>query len=79
MKAEGTDARAGQLPAPSDLIDVDSLLAAYHDRVPDISDPEQRVSFGTSGHRGTSLSGTFNEAHVAAFASPVASIPLSSW
>ena len=71
MNAEGTDARAGQLPAPSDLIDVDSLLAAYHDRVPDISDPEQRVSFGTSGHRGTSLSGTFNEAHVAAISEAV--------
>jgi phosphoglucomutase len=66
MNGEGTDARAGQLPAPSDLIDVDGLLAAYHDRVPDSSDPQQRVSFGTSGHRGTSLNGTFNEAHVAA-------------
>jgi phosphoglucomutase len=71
MNAEGTDARAGQLPSPSDLIDVDSLLAAYHDRVPDISDPEQRVSFGTSGHRGTSLTGTFNDAHVAAISEAV--------
>jgi phosphoglucomutase len=71
MNAEGTDARAGQLPAPSDLIDVDSLLAAYHDRVPDISDPEQRVSFGTSGHRGSSLTGTFNDAHVAAISEAV--------
>jgi phosphoglucomutase len=71
MNAEGTDARAGQLPAPTDLIDVDSLLSAYHDRHPDISDPEQRVSFGTSGHRGSSLTGTFTEAHVAAISEAV--------
>jgi phosphoglucomutase len=71
MNAEGTDARAGELPSPSDLIDVDSLVAAYHEIVPDISDPEQRVSFGTSGHRGSSLMGTFNEAHVAAISEAV--------
>ena len=71
MNAEGTDPRAGQLPEPGDLIDVDALLAAYHDRRPDISDPAQRVSFGTSGHRGSSLTQTFNDAHVVAISEAV--------
>ncbi|WLD11625.1 phosphoglucomutase (alpha-D-glucose-1,6-bisphosphate-dependent) [Planctellipticum variicoloris] len=57
---------AGQ-PAPRDmLIDVARLLAEYSDRSPDLSDPTQLVSFGTSGHRGTSLNGSFTEAHIAA-------------
>ncbi len=56
--------RAGQLARPEDLIDVDALLAAYYDVVPDHGDPAQRVVFGTSGHRGTSTNGTFNEAHI---------------
>ncbi len=63
--------RAGTLPEPSDLIDVDRLLAAYHDERPDPSDPEQRVAFGTSGHRGSSLAATFNEAHVLAISEAV--------
>jgi phosphoglucomutase len=62
------DGRAGTLPEPGDLVDLDALLAAYHDNQPDPSDPAQRVSFGTSGHRGSSLKGTFNEAHVVAIA-----------
>jgi len=54
-------------PAPKEiLIDVDRLLAAYQDRRPDPANPRERVAFGTSGHRGTSLAGTFNEAHVVA-------------
>jgi phosphoglucomutase len=54
-------------PAPSSLlVDVDRLLAAYHTGTPDPADPEQRVSFGTSGHRGSSLRGSFNEAHILA-------------
>src|SRR5689334_14266688 len=44
-------------------LDVGRLLGAYFDIRPDASDPDQLVSFGTSGHRGTSLDGTFNEAH----------------
>jgi phosphoglucomutase len=67
----GTDNRAGQLPEPSDLVDVERLLDAYHDQRPDPSDPAQRVAFGTSGHRGTSLSGTFTDAHVAAISEAV--------
>lgn len=56
--------RAGQPAQPGDLIDVDELLDAYYDVVPDADNPAQRVVFGTSGHRGTSLRGTFNEAHI---------------
>jgi phosphoglucomutase len=66
MSTEGNHPRAGQLPEPSDLIDVDRLLAAYYDQRPDMSDPSQRVAFGTSGHRGSSVTGTFTEAHVIA-------------
>jgi len=51
---------------PEDLIDVDALLGAYYDRTPDLDDPAQRVVFGTSGHRGSSLDGAFNEAHIVA-------------
>lgn len=58
--------RAGQLASPSDLIDLDALLAAYYDREPDPSDPAQQVTFGTSGHRGSSLDTAFNEAHIVA-------------
>ncbi len=54
-------------PAPRDrLIDVAAVRDAYASRAPDIADRAQRVSFGTSGHRGSSLAGTFNEAHVLA-------------
>lgn len=58
--------RAGTPATPADLIDVDALLAAYHEVKPDPNDPEQRVVFGTSGHRGSSLNGSFNEHHIAA-------------
>ena len=58
--------RAGQPALPEDLIDVDAVISAYYDRVPDPSDPEQRVAFGTSGHRGSSLDTAFNDAHIAA-------------
>ena len=61
-----TSPLAGQ-PAPASLlIDVGRLLADYHDRTPDVADPRQLVSFGTSGHRGTSSDGTFTDAHIAA-------------
>lgn len=57
---------AGQ-PAPTDLlIDVGKLERAYYERQPDLGDPNQLVSFGTSGHRGTPLSGSFTEAHILA-------------
>ncbi len=60
------DPRAGQPAQPSDLIDVDAVLAAYDDIHPDPADPVQRVVFGTSGHRGSSLDGAFNRDHILA-------------
>src|SRR5512134_67237 len=54
-------------PAPQNvLIDVHRLQREYYSRRPEIGDRSQRVAFGTSGHRGSSLLGTFNEAHVLA-------------
>ncbi|SDG67455.1 phosphoglucomutase (alpha-D-glucose-1,6-bisphosphate-dependent) [Microbacterium pygmaeum] len=58
--------RAGQPAEESDLIDIDELIAAYYDRKPDPTIAEQRVAFGTSGHRGSSLSTSFNEDHILA-------------
>src|SRR5271165_1833982 len=54
-------------PAPKDLlIDVGQLEAAFYEAKPDPGDPNQLVSFGTSGHRGTSLNATFTESHILA-------------
>ena len=54
-------------PAPKDLlIDPAQLEREYYARVPDAAQPSQRVSFGTSGHRGSPLDGSFNEAHIVA-------------
>ncbi|NHC13321.1 phosphoglucomutase (alpha-D-glucose-1,6-bisphosphate-dependent) [Motilibacter deserti] len=58
--------RAGKPAQPSDLVDVARLVTAYYTEAPDPSVAEQRVSFGTSGHRGSSLSTAFNDAHIAA-------------
>ncbi|MHA7218783.1 phosphoglucomutase (alpha-D-glucose-1,6-bisphosphate-dependent) [Arthrobacter sp. MDT1-48-3] len=58
--------RAGTVALPSDLVDVTKLLDAYFDVEPDLQDPAQRVAFGTSGHRGSSLKSSFNEVHIAA-------------
>ncbi len=61
------------LPAPASLlIDVDDLLRRYHETKPDPANAAQRVSFGTSGHRGTSLDGTFTETHIAAITQAIA-------
>ena len=62
----GMTDRAGTPAAESDLIDVPALLDAYFVLKPDVSIPEQRVVFGTSGHRGSSLNTAFNEHHIAA-------------
>src|SRR5215467_8395838 len=48
------------------LVDLARLERDYYERRPDLGDPNQRVSFGTSGHRGSSLRGTFTEAHILA-------------
>ena len=58
--------RAGTVAQPQDLVDITALLDAYYDIAPDLSDPGQRVVFGTSGHRGSSLKASFNEQHIVA-------------
>ncbi|MDE2054709.1 MAG: alpha-D-glucose phosphate-specific phosphoglucomutase, partial [Xanthomonadaceae bacterium] len=64
MSGEKISPLAGK-PAPRDiLVDISKLLDAYTDIRPDPTDPVQRVAFGTSGHRGSSLDGSFNEWHI---------------
>ncbi len=59
-------------PAPAEiLVDLAKLEREYFDRKPDVSNPDQLVSFGTSGHRGTSLNGTFTESHILAITQAV--------
>src|SRR5699024_4486749 len=67
----GMHERAGTPALPEDLIDPDAVVGAYYDRTPDPDDPGQRVSFGTSGHRGSSLDGAFNEAHILAITAAI--------
>jgi len=60
------------LPAPQELlIDAAQLERDYYQRQPDLTDPNQLVSFGTSGHRGTSTNGSFNESHILAIAQAI--------
>ncbi len=61
-----SNARAGQPAETSDLVDVVHLVTSYYTGEPDPSDPDQRVAFGTSGHRGSSLDNAFNEPHIVA-------------
>lgn len=61
-----TSSRAGRPAEPTDLVDVAHLVTAYYTTVPDPEDLDQQVAFGTSGHRGTSLDGAFNETHILA-------------
>src|SRR5215469_12791674 len=60
------DERAGQPATAADLVDVVALVTAYFSEHPDPAEPSQRVSFGTSGHRGSALRLSFNEDHIAA-------------
>ncbi|HSC60879.1 MAG TPA: hypothetical protein VLC29_06575 [Rhizomicrobium sp.] len=62
---------AGTLVGPSDTLDVGKLIVAFFLQKPDISVPAQRVSFGTSGHRGCAFDTTFNEDHIVAIAQAV--------
>lgn len=57
---------AGKVPPEEILVDLAKLEKEYYGRKPDVNDPGQLVSFGTSGHRGSALSGTFNESHILA-------------
>jgi len=63
-------ALAGKLIPPTQLLDIAKLNAAYFER-PDVEQPEQRVAFGTSGHRGSAFTGTFNEWHVLAISQAI--------
>ena len=65
------DPRAGNPAEPSMLVDVPELIAAYYTQVPDPSVPEQRVAFGTSGHRGCAFERSFNERHVLAISQAI--------
>jgi phosphoglucomutase len=62
---------AGKLAPKEMLIDVARLEREYFERRPDLDDPEQRVSFGTSGHRGSSLRGSFTQAHILAISQAI--------
>jgi phosphoglucomutase len=61
-----TNERAGQPASAADLIDVAHVVSSYYTTWPDLKQPSQRVAFGTSGHRGSSLDGSFTEAHIVA-------------
>ena len=64
-------ASAGKPANPAMLIDVPRLVTAYYTNVPDYSVHGQRVSFGTSGHRGSAFENTFNEWHVLAISQAI--------
>ncbi len=63
--------RAGQPADPSMLVNVPRLITAYYTGRPNPADPAQRVAFGTSGHRGSSLSNSFNEGHILAISQAI--------
>jgi phosphoglucomutase len=69
--SKGISPLAGQPAGPEQLVDVGKLVDAYYSRSPDPAVPAQRVAFGTSGHRGSSLDGAFNEAHVLAISQAI--------
>ncbi len=71
MMAFMSDSRAGQPARPEDLVDVPRLVTAYYAEQPDPEDVDQQVAFGTSGHRGSSLRGSFNDAHIAAISQAI--------
>src|SRR5438876_10653714 len=61
-----TDPRAGKPAEPSQLVNVPRLITSYYTLKPDPAEKAQRVAFGTSGHRGSSLATSFNEDHILA-------------
>jgi phosphoglucomutase len=62
---------AGKPVAKQNLTDIAGLINLYYEAGPDVSDPDQKVAFGTSGHRGTSLKNGFNEAHILAISQAI--------
>jgi phosphoglucomutase len=69
--SKGISPLAGQPAGSEQLVDVGKLVDAYYSLSPDPAVPAQRVAFGTSGHRGSSLDGAFNEAHVLAISQAI--------
>jgi Phosphoglucomutase len=63
---------AGHAAPPAMLVDLARLEQLYHESIPDPENPAQRVSFGTSGHRGTPFDGSFTEAHILAISQAIA-------
>ncbi|HUC11542.1 MAG TPA: phosphoglucomutase (alpha-D-glucose-1,6-bisphosphate-dependent) [Stellaceae bacterium] len=70
---------AGKPPIPGMLVDTSRLVAAYYGRKPDPAVPKQRVSFGTSGHRGSSFDRAFNEAHILAITQAICDYRARQW
>ena len=62
---------AGKPVPRSMLANIPRLIAAYYTYKPEVSEPGQRVAFGTSGHRGSSLKNSFNEAHILAISQAI--------
>ncbi len=62
---------AGKTVRKEDLTDVAELISRYYQIQPDVSNPDEKVAFGTSGHRGTSLKNSFNEDHILAIAQAI--------
>src|SRR5580698_9475233 len=62
---------AGKPAPPSFLVDLAALERAYYDRHPNVEIAAERVAFGTSGHRGSALRGSFNEDHILAITSAI--------
>ncbi|TXJ07141.1 MAG: alpha-D-glucose phosphate-specific phosphoglucomutase [Aeromicrobium sp.] len=73
-----THPRAGHVALPEDLVDLDQLAAAYYADEPDVSIAAQAVSFGTSGHRGTSLNLSFNQHHIWAITQAICEVRASA-
>ncbi|MEK0306231.1 phosphoglucomutase (alpha-D-glucose-1,6-bisphosphate-dependent) [Bifidobacterium favimelis] len=67
-----TAQNAGSPATPADLIGVDDVIGKYYDLIPDPGEETERVSFGTSGHRGSSLKTSFNEAHIVSITQAIA-------
>ncbi|WP_319408371.1 phosphoglucomutase (alpha-D-glucose-1,6-bisphosphate-dependent) [uncultured Desulfosarcina sp.] len=68
---EKINSLAGQPATPAMLVDIPRLVTSYYTQVPDPSVPEQRVAFGTSGHRGSALDKAFNEQHILAISQAI--------
>jgi len=62
---------AGKPVSKKNLTDIAELISLYYETQPDVTNPNQQVSFGTSGHRGTSLNGSFTEDHIMAIAQAI--------